>query len=111
MGVNNEPSVMLFYSGMAFRSTKLRESYAPDKNAAWVRESVIVRRIRARDTCAPDAAQRAASRMVRCRAGAARNSGVRDDPGSAERHEGRRTASGTRDHHANKKGGLQPPFR
>src|SRR3954464_13692722 len=74
MGVNNEPSVMLFYSGMAFRSTKSRESYAPDKHAAWVRESVIVRRIRARDTCAPDAAQRAASRMVRCRAGAARNS-------------------------------------
>src|SRR4051794_4763537 len=59
--------------------------------------------------CAPDAAQRhkrvyarlrramALRGVVRCRAGAVRNSGVRDGPGSAEQHEECRTASGTRE--------------
>src|SRR5437764_8270820 len=46
---------------------------------------------------APDAAQRAVLHgVVRCRAGAVTNAGVWYDPGSAERHEECRTASGTR---------------
>src|SRR4051794_6883718 len=47
---------------------------------------------------APDAAQRVALReAVRCRAGAVMDAGVWYGPGSAERHEECRTASGTRD--------------
>jgi hypothetical protein len=42
----------------------------------------------------PDAAQREA---VRCRAGAVTNAGVWYGPGSAERHEECRTASGTQE--------------
>src|SRR3954470_10162080 len=45
----------------------------------------------------PDAAQRVALRgAVRCRAGAVTRHGVWYGPGSAERHEECRTASGTR---------------
>src|SRR4051794_23786234 len=45
----------------------------------------------------PDATQRVALRgAVRCRAGAVTNAGVWYGPGSAERHEECRTASGTR---------------
>jgi hypothetical protein len=51
---------------------------------------------RAGTACSPDAAQRAALRgALRCQAGAVTGVGARYGPGSAERHEGCRTASGT----------------
>src|ERR1700754_1935991 len=70
---------------------------------AWlgipVREPLILRRcLWGRGSRhAPDAAQRVALRgAVRCRAGAVTSAGVWYGPGSAERHEECRTASGTR---------------
>src|SRR6267378_7111589 len=48
--------------------------------------------------CSPDAAQRAVLHgVVRCRAGVVTHAGVWNGPGSAERHEECRTASGTRE--------------
>src|SRR5882672_7112687 len=47
--------------------------------------------------CPGRSAARSTCEAVRCRAGAVTNSGVWYGPGSAERHEGCRTASGTRE--------------
>src|SRR6201991_5336336 len=74
------------------RSRKPRRRRRPSSNRVDAGSRAGLTRSRA-----PDAAQRVALReAVRCRAGAVPNAGAWYGPGSGERHEECRTASGTR---------------